>query len=125
MQAIAPKPFKVHIRTPVPPVLDLIFLGHCVSVPDFLGAVQPEIGLFVDLGRPVGIGGYVGVFECEAFLCGFREKGGGGSEGSEAAEGRMGRCLERHCSIGETVASVESLIRDFEEVGTWSSYLEW
>jgi hypothetical protein len=27
--------------------------------------------------------------------------------------------------FGETVASVESLIRDFEEVGTWSSYLEW
>lgn len=86
----------MYIGTPVPPCLDLVLLRDNVPETDFLGAVETEVGLFVELRGPVGIGRHGTVLEFEALFGGFCECAGGAGEAAEVGEGGMGWCEERH-----------------------------
>ncbi len=61
----------MHVGAPVAARLDLVALGDNVAEADFLRAVQAEVGLLVEGGGAVGVGGDVAVFECEALFCRF------------------------------------------------------
>lgn len=57
----------MYVRPPVSSCLDLVLFRDDVAVANLLGAVQAEVGLFVDLGGAVGVGRDVFVLACEHF----------------------------------------------------------
>jgi len=90
----------MYIWSPVSSRFYFVFFGHHVSEADFLGPVETEVRLFVDLRRAVGVRGYGAVFHSET-LCGrFGEGARGRGEGPEVREGWMGWWEERHCKDG-------------------------
>jgi len=49
----------MHIRSPVSSCFDFVLFRDHVPVTDLLMSVKTEVGLFVDLRRAIGVGGYV------------------------------------------------------------------
>jgi len=66
--------------------LDFIFLGNFVAVTDLLIAVQAEIRLLVEAGRPVRVRWDGAVFGGKTLRMGFCEAEGSGGEGAEEGE---------------------------------------
>lgn len=95
----------MYVWSPVSSRFDFVFFGHHVSEADFLCPVETEVGLFVDLGGPVGVRGHGAVFHSESFGGRFGEGARGGRESSEVGEGWMSGWEERHGEVWAACAN--------------------